>query len=179
LAAPAPKRRCPPAPITSSPPSCWQAAHRVRRASRRARNHRQELRSTHSPRRRSGERQSRRDQSSGSTFTSRWSWFEPTQNVTGVVALSTNTVRKLVSSIGCGFDWLAHRAVPSMRVMTCVHSSASWVERTMRIEPFLCAVTTTPSIAPSASDVTSPVRAAGAASSARVGEGMACCRRHT
>src|SRR6266853_4572229 len=36
-------------------------------------------------------------QSSGSTFTSRWSWLLPTQNVTGVVELSTNTVRMLVS----------------------------------------------------------------------------------
>src|SRR5712672_4789992 len=36
-------------------------------------------------------------QSSGSTFTIRWSWLLPTQNVTGVVELSTNTVRMLVS----------------------------------------------------------------------------------
>src|ERR1700730_969420 len=36
-------------------------------------------------------------QSNGSTFTMRWSWLEPTQNVTGVVELSTNTVRILVS----------------------------------------------------------------------------------
>src|SRR6476619_5539909 len=36
-------------------------------------------------------------QSSGSTFTSRWSWLLPTQNVTGVVESSTNTVRMLVS----------------------------------------------------------------------------------
>src|SRR5882762_8158486 len=36
-------------------------------------------------------------QSSGSTFTSRWSWLLPTQNVVGVVDLSTNTVRMLVS----------------------------------------------------------------------------------
>src|SRR5579862_4202121 len=35
--------------------------------------------------------------SSGSTFTSAWSWFDPTQNVTGVVRLSTATVRILVS----------------------------------------------------------------------------------
>jgi hypothetical protein len=28
-------------------------------------------------------------QSSGSTFTSAWAWFEPTQNDTGVVELST------------------------------------------------------------------------------------------
>src|SRR5215472_3029253 len=34
----------------------------------------------------------RLSQSSGSTFTSRWSWLLPTQNVTGVVELSTNTV---------------------------------------------------------------------------------------
>src|ERR1700759_2472281 len=36
-------------------------------------------------------------QSSGSTFTIRWSWLLPTQNVTGLVELSTNTVRMLVS----------------------------------------------------------------------------------
>src|SRR5258706_10396386 len=36
-------------------------------------------------------------QSSGSTFTIRWSWLLPTQNVVGVVDLSTNTVRMLVS----------------------------------------------------------------------------------
>src|SRR5207302_9256975 len=36
-------------------------------------------------------------QSRGSTFTRRWSWLLPTQNVTGVVELSTNTVRMLVS----------------------------------------------------------------------------------
>ena len=36
-------------------------------------------------------------QSSGSTFTILWSWLLPTQNVTGVVELSTNTVRMLVS----------------------------------------------------------------------------------
>src|SRR5207245_3422716 len=36
-------------------------------------------------------------QSSGSTFTIRWSWLLPTQNVTGVVVLSTKTVRMLVS----------------------------------------------------------------------------------
>src|SRR5689334_25346024 len=36
-------------------------------------------------------------QSSGSTLTIRWSWLLPTQNVTGVVELSTNTVRMLVS----------------------------------------------------------------------------------
>src|SRR5215475_1340414 len=36
-------------------------------------------------------------QSSGSTRTSLWSWLLPTQNVTGVVELSTNTVRMLVS----------------------------------------------------------------------------------
>src|SRR6187549_23061 len=40
---------------------------------------------------------STRTQSSGSTFTIRWSWLLPTQNVTGVVELSTNTVRMLVS----------------------------------------------------------------------------------
>src|SRR5262249_18732492 len=36
-------------------------------------------------------------QSSGSTCTSLWSWLLPTQNVTGVVELSTNTVRMFVS----------------------------------------------------------------------------------
>src|SRR5437764_5577782 len=36
-------------------------------------------------------------QSRGSTFTRRWSWLLPTQKVTGVVELSTNTVRILVS----------------------------------------------------------------------------------
>src|SRR6266436_4829850 len=36
-------------------------------------------------------------QSRGSTFTRRWSWLLPTQNVVGVVDLSTNTVRMLVS----------------------------------------------------------------------------------
>jgi len=36
-------------------------------------------------------------QSSGSTLTIRWSWLLPTQNVVGVVDLSTNTVRILVS----------------------------------------------------------------------------------
>src|SRR5437762_4219592 len=36
-------------------------------------------------------------QSRGSTFTIRWSWLLPTQNVVGVVDLSTNTVRMLVS----------------------------------------------------------------------------------
>src|SRR5439155_3915156 len=36
-------------------------------------------------------------QSSGSTFTIRRSWLLPTQNVVGVVDLSTNTVRMLVS----------------------------------------------------------------------------------
>src|SRR5712691_9410959 len=36
-------------------------------------------------------------QSSGSTFTSRWSWLLPTQNVVVVVDLSTNTVRMLAS----------------------------------------------------------------------------------
>src|SRR5262245_13024415 len=36
-------------------------------------------------------------QSSVSTRTSLWSWLLPTQNVTGVVELSTNTVRMLVS----------------------------------------------------------------------------------
>src|SRR5438093_841057 len=36
-------------------------------------------------------------QSSGSIFTIRWSWLLPTQNVVGVVELSTNTVRMLVS----------------------------------------------------------------------------------
>src|SRR6266516_190962 len=36
-------------------------------------------------------------QSSGSIFTIRWSWLLPTQNVVGVVELSTNTVRILVS----------------------------------------------------------------------------------
>ena len=36
-------------------------------------------------------------QSSGSSFTILWSWLLPTQNVTGVVELSTNTVRMLVS----------------------------------------------------------------------------------
>src|SRR6266513_1082545 len=36
-------------------------------------------------------------QSSGSTLTIRWSWLLPTQNVVGVVDLSTNTVRMLVS----------------------------------------------------------------------------------
>ena len=30
-----------------------------------------------------------RHQSSGSTFTKAWAWFEPTQNDTGVVELST------------------------------------------------------------------------------------------
>ncbi len=30
-----------------------------------------------------------RSQSSGSTFTKAWAWFEPTQNDTGVVELST------------------------------------------------------------------------------------------
>src|SRR5690349_8082781 len=39
----------------------------------------------------------RPNQSSGSTLTIRWSWLLPTQNVTGVVELSTNTVRMLVS----------------------------------------------------------------------------------
>src|SRR5208282_4037668 len=39
----------------------------------------------------------RHPQSSGSTLTSLWSWLLPTQNVTGVVVLSTNTVRMLVS----------------------------------------------------------------------------------
>src|SRR5690349_2409462 len=37
-------------------------------------------------------------QSSVSTFTIRWSWLLPTQKVTGVVELSTNTVRMLVST---------------------------------------------------------------------------------
>src|SRR3954453_19729022 len=36
-------------------------------------------------------------QSSCSTFTILWSWLLPTQNVVGVVELSTNTVRMLVS----------------------------------------------------------------------------------
>src|SRR5215471_21005106 len=36
-------------------------------------------------------------QSRGSTLTIRWSWLLPTQNVTGVVELSMNTVRMLVS----------------------------------------------------------------------------------
>src|SRR5262249_33320196 len=36
-------------------------------------------------------------QLSGSTCTSLWSWLLPTQNVTGVVELSTNTVRMFVS----------------------------------------------------------------------------------
>src|SRR5262245_8632541 len=36
-------------------------------------------------------------QSSGSACTSLWSWLLPTQNVTGVVELSTNTVRMFVS----------------------------------------------------------------------------------
>src|SRR5262245_31129758 len=44
-----------------------------------------------------GTEHARTTQSSGSTFTSRWSWLLPTQNVTGVVELSTNTVRILVS----------------------------------------------------------------------------------
>src|ERR1043166_2708462 len=36
-------------------------------------------------------------QSSGSTLTILWSWLLPTQKVVGVVELSTNTVRMLVS----------------------------------------------------------------------------------
>src|SRR5262249_22257827 len=47
--------------------------------------------------RRHGLPEPRSRQSSGSTLTIRWSWLLPTQNVTGVVVLSTNTVRMLVS----------------------------------------------------------------------------------
>src|ERR1700739_164022 len=40
-------------------------------------------------------RNARAAYSSGSTLTSAWSWLEPTQKLTGVVELSTQTVRML------------------------------------------------------------------------------------
>src|SRR4029077_1687821 len=69
---------------------------------------------------------STRTQSSGSTFTNLWSWLLPTQNVTGAVELSMNTVRMLVSDgIRYWAVWLVLGSSRTTRSVCIVEAQSS------------------------------------------------------